>query len=71
MTQRTDGKWQAKDDTATRAIVVADTQAAADRRAAEVVRNSGGGEVIRHGRNGTIVDKRTIKPGNDPYPPKG
>lgn len=56
---------------AARASTVAGTQAAADRRAAEISRNSGGGEVVRHGRDGSIKDKRTIAPGSDPYPPKG
>jgi uncharacterized protein YdaT len=69
--QRADGKWQAKAEGAQRASAVADTQAAADRRAGEISRNNGGGEVIRHGRDGSIKDKRTIAPGSDPYPPKG
>ncbi|MGW1792389.1 DUF2188 domain-containing protein [Streptomyces tubercidicus] len=71
VTQRSDGKWQAKAEGAARASTVAGTQAAADRRAAEISRNSGGGEVVRHGRDGSIKDKRTIAPGSDPYPPKG
>ncbi len=32
--------------------------------------NSGGGELITKGRNGKIRSKDTIKPGNDPNPPK-
>ncbi|MFZ4161724.1 DUF2188 domain-containing protein [Streptomyces griseoincarnatus] len=71
VTQRPDKKWQAKAEGASRASVVADTQAAAGKRVAEISRNNGGGEVIRHGRDGSIKDKRTIAPGNDPYPPKG
>ncbi|MEY2245132.1 DUF2188 domain-containing protein [Streptomyces sp. BF23-18] len=71
VTQRPDKKWQAKAEGASRASAVAQTQAAADKRAADLSRNNGGGEVIRHGRDGRIKDKRTIAPGNDPYPPKG
>lgn len=71
VTQRADGKWQAKAEGASRASAVGDTQASVDRRAAEISRNNGGGEVIRHGRDGSIKDKRTIAPGNDPHPPKG
>lgn len=71
VTKRQDGKWQGKAEGASRASTVADTQAAADKRVAEISRNNGGGEVIRHGRDGTIKDKRTIAPGNDPHPPKG
>ncbi|MFD8695384.1 DUF2188 domain-containing protein [Kitasatospora purpeofusca] len=71
VTQRPDGTWQAKYEDGARAIAVTATQAEADRRAAEAVRNAGGGEVVRHRRDGTIGDKRTIKPGNDPFPPKG
>ncbi|MCF3960383.1 DUF2188 domain-containing protein [Streptomyces fuscigenes] len=71
VTQRPDGQWQAKAADGTRASAVARTQAGADRRAAEILRNNGGGELVKHGRDGTIVDKRTIAPGNDPFPPRG
>ncbi len=46
------------------------TQADAERRAKEIVRNAGGGEVRIHGRDGRIRDSDTIAPGNDPYPPR-
>jgi hypothetical protein len=47
-----------------------DTQADADRRAAEILRNAGGGERITHGRDGAIRSKDTIAPGRDPFPPR-
>ncbi|MEV0087368.1 DUF2188 domain-containing protein [Saccharopolyspora sp. NPDC050642] len=31
----------------------------------------GGGELVIHGTDGTIRDKRTVPPGHDPYPPPG
>jgi hypothetical protein len=48
-----------------------DTQRQADQRAAEILRDAGGGERITHGVDGTIRSKDTIAPGNDPSPPKG
>jgi uncharacterized protein DUF2188 len=53
-----------------RASAHADTQKAAVDRAREIVRNSGGGEVRIHGRDGKIRDSDTIAPGNDPNPPR-
>ncbi len=47
-----------------------DTQAEAIERAREIVHNSGGGEVVIHGRDGKIRDSDTIAPGNDPNPPR-
>jgi hypothetical protein len=32
--------------------------------------NQGGGELSTHGRDGKIRSKDTIKPGNDPNPPR-
>jgi hypothetical protein len=33
--------------------------------------NEGGGELVTQGRDGRFRDKDTVRPGNDPYPPKG
>jgi hypothetical protein len=38
--------------------------------AKELAANSGGGEVRIHGLDGKIRDSDTVKPGNDPNPPK-
>ncbi len=56
---------------AKRASAHLDTQAEAIERAREIIHNAGGGELLTHGKDGTIRDKDTIAPGNDPYPPKG
>jgi hypothetical protein len=42
------------------------TQREANERAAEILRNVGGGERITQGLNGQIRSKDTIPPGNDP-----
>ena len=47
-----------------------DTQAQGIDRAREMVGNSGGGDVVIHGRDGPIRDSDTVAPGNDPNPPK-
>lgn len=46
------------------------TQGDAVRRAREILKESGGGEVTIHGRDGRIRDSDTVKPGRDPFPPR-
>lgn len=65
-----DGGWDVKKPGANRASTHHDTQREAERRAKEIVRNKGGGEVRIHGRDGRIRDSDTIPPGNDPHPPR-
>jgi hypothetical protein len=62
--------WVVRKPGAQRASARLDTQSEADQRAAEILRNAGGGERITHGVNGRIRSKDTIAPGNDPNPPK-
>lgn len=64
------GGWDVKAPGASRASAHYDTQAAAQSRARDIVRNAGGGEVTTHGRDGQIRDSDTIPPGNDPFPPR-
>jgi len=64
------GGWDVKAGGASRASSHHDTQADAERRAKEIVRNAGGGEVRVHGRDGRIRDSDTVAPGNDPNPPR-
>lgn len=64
------GGWDVKAPGAGRASSHHDTQADAERRAKEIVRNRGGGEVRIHGRDGRIRDSDTVAPGNDPNPPR-
>jgi uncharacterized protein YdaT len=68
--QTGDGDWAVKREGAKRASGVFDTQKQAQDRAREIVRKSGGGEVIIHGTDGKIRDSDTIPPGNDPVPPR-
>lgn len=65
-----DGGWDVKKAGASRASAHAETQAEAIDRAREIVHNAGGGEVQIHGRDGRIRDSDTVKPGNDPNPPR-
>ena len=62
--------WVVRKPGAERASVRVDTQREADQRAAEILRNVGGGERVTHGVDGKIRSKDTIAPGNDPYPPR-
>jgi hypothetical protein len=64
------GGWAVSKPGASRASANLPTQAEADQRAAEILRNAGGGERITHGVDGRIRSKDTIAPGNDPNPPK-
>jgi len=64
------GGWDVKKPGADRASSHHDTQGDAERRAKDIVRGAGGGEVFIHGRDGRIRDKDTVAPGNDPNPPK-
>ncbi|MEV4419995.1 DUF2188 domain-containing protein [Patulibacter sp. NPDC049589] len=70
VTQKSDGSWDVKAPGAQRSSANLPTQRDADRRAAEILTNLGGGERITHRPNGRIRSKDTIAPGNDPFPPK-
>lgn len=41
------------------------------KKARTILRAAGGGELVIHNLDGTIGEKDTVPPGNDPYPPKG
>ncbi len=62
------GGWDVKAPGAERASSHHDTQAQAEQRAKEIVRNRGGGEVRIHRSNGRFRDSDTVDPGNDPNP---
>ena len=64
------GGWDVKKPGASRSSAHLGTQRDADKRAAEILHNAGGGERITHGRGGQIRSKDTIAPGNDPHPPR-
>lgn len=65
-----DGGWDIKKPGAERASAHERTQAEAEKRAKEIVRNEGGGEVVIHDRKGRIRDKDTVAPGRDQHPPR-
>jgi hypothetical protein len=65
-----DGGWKVVKPGGKRASARTSTQAEAERRAKEIVANQGGGEVRIHRRDGAIRDSDTVRPGNDPNPPK-
>ncbi len=62
--------WAVRKPGGERASSVHSTQVDAERRAKEIVANSGGGEVVIHDRQGRIRDSDTVRPGHDPSPPK-
>ena len=64
-----EGRWKVTKPGATRASAQAPTQNEAERRAKEIVRGEGGGEVRIHGRDGRIRDSDTVAPAPDPNPP--
>ena len=68
--RREDGLWANKRNDADKASSLHDTQGEANKAAAEMLRNQGGGERTTMGIHGKIVSKDTIAPGNDPCPPR-
>ena len=64
------GGWDVRKPGASRASGHENTQGDAVRRAREILKKSGGGEVTVHGRDGRIRDSDTVKPGRDPFPPR-
>lgn len=64
------GGWDIKKPGSTRSSGSSPTQGDATKRAKEIVRNAGGGEVTIHRPNGQIRNSDTVKPGNDPFPPR-
>jgi len=68
--QRKDGKWVNKRQDAEKASSLHKTQKEAEEAANNMLRNQGGGELTTSGRNGKFRSKDTVKPGNDPCPPK-
>jgi len=56
-----DGGWDVRAPDAERASAHADTQVAAIKRATEIVRNSGGGEIHVHGKDGEIRESTRVR----------
>ena len=64
------GQWAAIKDGSKKVSAYADSQKEAEKLAKEFCKNSGGGEVRIHKPKGPIRDSDTVRPGNDPCPPK-
>ena len=62
--------WKTKREGVDRAAGYYNTQSQAEKAAKQFSANSGGGEVKIHSPSGPIRDSDTVKPGNDPNPPK-
>lgn len=65
------GGWDVKAPGAQRSSAHANTQAGAQAIARRILGNSGGGELVTHGKDSRIRASDTVYPGNDPFPPKG
>lgn len=65
-----DGGWDVRAPGAERASAHLPKQGQAIDRARDIVRNTGGGEVVIHGKDGRVRDSDTVSPGNDPNPPR-
>jgi hypothetical protein len=65
-----DGTWDARQDGASRASSIHETQAEAFEAAKNYTINSGGGDVCIHGLNNKIREKNTYGK-KDNYPPSG
>jgi len=68
--RRDDAAWANKRNASDRASSLHSTQRAAEDAAREMLRNQGGGELTTMGLDHKIRSKDTIRPGNDPCPPK-
>jgi hypothetical protein len=64
------GGWDVLKPGGKRASAHEQTQRAADHRAAQILRNVGGGERVTKGTDGKIRSKDTIAPAKDPNPPR-
>ena len=63
--KRKDGKWVNKKVDAENPTSLHETQKEAEDTAREILKNSGGGELITMGLDGKIRSKDTIKPGHE------
>ncbi|WP_184727961.1 DUF2188 domain-containing protein [Saccharopolyspora phatthalungensis] len=66
-----DGGWQVTDPVGHDSPGHTTTQEEAVATAHEQLVRDGGGELVIHGTDGKVRDKRTVPPGHDPYPPPG
>ncbi len=67
---RKDGQWVNKKTGSDRASSVHDKQSQAEKAARDMLKNTGGGELIIKDIHGKIRSKDTIAPAKDPCPPR-
>jgi hypothetical protein len=60
-----EGGWEVRRDGATRASARTSTQQEALEKARDIVRRSGGGEIVVHSQDGSIRDRDTVTPPRD------
>jgi len=65
-----DGGWEVVAPGSSQASARYDRQREAIDRAREILRGSGGGELVVHDREGRIREKDTVPPARDPHPPR-
>lgn len=65
-----DGRWAVRREGSDRASGIFDTKRDAMDRGRELEKNTGGGELVDHGRDGRIRDSDTVPPAHDPFPPR-
>lgn len=70
VSRRDDGSWVNKRNDASKASSIHGTQKEAQAAARAMLKNQGGGELTTMGVKGRIVDKDTVPPGKDPFPPR-
>lgn len=70
VSRRSDNTWENKRNDANRAGSVHRTQREAEQAAKGMLKKSGGGELTTKAVDGRIRSKDTIRPGNDPNPPR-
>ena len=68
--RRPDGVWVNKKTDADKASSLHYKQKGAEDAARDMLKNSGGGELITKGLDGKIRSKDTIPPAKDPFPPR-
>lgn len=63
--------WNVQKEGGKKASAIVGTQKDAEKIAKQFSKNNGGGEVrIHRPKAGPIRDSDTVKPGNDPFPPR-
>ena len=70
VTPNDDNTWDVRRENDERASIIDNTQREAERQAKEFASNSGGGEVRIQGTDRRFSDSDTVKPANDPFPPR-